>query len=106
MTDNDRWNINVSRIPVAGIGGLGMMAVAGIMAYVLPEARAFAIGGLVGGIIGGCVLIAYRRLSTSEPRSAATLMIDSSAERATTGDRRQADSELRLSPLAPARSGG
>src|SRR5579862_196261 len=103
MTDNDRSNINVSRIPVAGVGGLGLMAVAAIMAYVLPEARAFAITGLVGGLIAGCALIAYRRLSISEPRSGATLMVDSSAETAATTERRRADSELRLSALAPAR---
>lgn len=99
MTDNDRSNINMSSIPVAGVGGLGLVAVAGIMAYVLPEARAFAIAGLVGGVIGGCALIAYRRLTTSEPRSGATLMIDSSAETAATADRRRPHSELRLSPV-------
>jgi hypothetical protein len=103
MTDTDRSNINMSSIPVAGVGGLGMMAVAGIMAYVLPEARAFAIAGLAGGLVVGCALIAYRRLSTSEPGSGATLMVDSSAEPAATARRRRADSELRLAPLAPAR---
>ena len=100
MTDNDRSNINMSRIPVAGVGGLGMMAVAATMAYVLPEARAFALTGLVGGLITGCALIAYRRLSRSEPRSGATLMLDPSAETVAAADRRRADSELRLSPLA------
>lgn len=99
MTDSDRSNINMSSIPVAGVGGLGMMAVAGIMVYVLPEARAFAIAGLVGGLIAGCALIAYRRLSPSEPRTGATLMVDSPAETAATSDRRRADSELRLSSL-------
>jgi hypothetical protein len=103
MTDNDRSNINMSSIPVAGIGGLGLMVVAAIMAYVLPEARAFAIAGLTGGFIAACALIAYRRLSTSEPKPGATLMIDSSSETAATADRRRADSELRLSPLATAR---
>ena len=103
MTDSDRSNINMSSIPVAGVGGLGMMAVAGIMAYVLPEARAFAMAGLIGGLIVGCALIAYRRLSSSEPRPGATLMLDSSAETAATVDRRRADSELRLSPLASTR---
>lgn len=103
MTDGDRSNINMSSIPVAGVGGLGMMVVAGIMAYVLPEARAFAIVGLVGGLIAGCALIAYRRLSTSEPKPGATLMVGSSAEPAAKPDRRRADSELKLSPLATAR---
>jgi hypothetical protein len=103
MTDTDRSNINMSSIPVAGVGGLGMMAVAAIMAYVLPEARAFAIAGIAGGIIVGSALIAYRRQSASEPKSGATLMVDSSAETAATADRRRADSELRLSPIAAAR---
>ena len=103
MTDNDRSNINMSRIPVAGVGGLGMMVVAGIMAYVLPEARAFAIAGFVGGLVAGCALIAYRRVNTSEPTSGATLMVDASAETPGTADRRRTDSELKLSPVVSIR---
>jgi len=103
MTGSDRSNINMSSIPVAGVGGLGMMAAAGLVAYVLPEARALIVAGLAGGLFTGCALIAYRRLSASEPPSRPTLMVHSAAEPASSAARRRADSELRLSPLAHAR---
>jgi hypothetical protein len=98
MPDYDRSSINMSSIPVAGIGGLGMVAAAGVVAYTLPEARALILVGAAGGVLTACALIAYRRLSPSDPGSRPTLMVESAAERAVTADRRRADSELRLAP--------
>ena len=103
MPDSDRSDINMSSIPVAGIGGLGMVGAAGVLAYALPEARALIAVGLAGGLVTACALIAYRRVSASRPGSAPTLMVDSAIETASSADRRRADSELRLSPLAHAR---
>ena len=91
-------------IPIAFLMGWWMKAVRpGNVLEVSIAGGVLLIAGLVGGIIGGCALIAYRRLSKSEPRSGATLMMDSSAETARTTDGRRADSELRLAPLASAR---
>jgi len=35
----DRVEINMSRIKIAGVGGLGMLAMVGVVAYAMPEAR-------------------------------------------------------------------
>ena len=53
--------INVSRIRVAGLGGLGMVAVAATMALTIP-AIGLALGlGLVGGFLIAVALVPYRR---------------------------------------------
>lgn len=53
--------VNMSHIPVAGLGGLGLVAAAGAMAYVVPEARLFLAGGAAGGVLVGIMLIVARR---------------------------------------------
>jgi hypothetical protein len=53
--------INMSRIPVAGIGGLGLIGVVIIMAVAFPAARALLVGGLAGGLLIAASLIAWRR---------------------------------------------
>jgi len=53
--------INISAIPVAGVGGLGLMAVVGIMAVALMEVRVFLIAAFVAGSVLGLVLIMARR---------------------------------------------
>ena len=53
--------INVSRIRVAGIGGLGMIAVAVAMAFTIPRIGVSLALGLVGGFFASLALIAYRR---------------------------------------------
>ena len=56
----DPSDINISRIPVDGIGGLGLIAVAGGVAFAMPALRWVAIASLVGGIAVGLTLIGTR----------------------------------------------
>lgn len=53
--------INISAIPVAGIGGLGMVALAAIIAVAFPLARWLLVGGIVSGVAIAAVLILVRR---------------------------------------------
>jgi hypothetical protein len=53
-------DINIARIPVSGIGGLGMVAAAAGVAIALPALRWVAIAALVGGIAIGLTLIGAR----------------------------------------------
>ena len=93
--------INISSIKVAGLGGLGMIAVIGAMAYVLPAVRAFALVSLVGGLLVGVTFIAYRRWSKPDPPSHPTLMVDTPSAAATeTSDPVKIDSRTQLSPVA------
>ncbi len=52
--------INISHIPVAGVGGLGLIAVAGLTVYVLPPLRLVGVPTLLGGVIVGMTLLAVR----------------------------------------------
>ena len=52
--------INIARIPVSGLGGLGMVAAAVGAAIALPELHWVAIASLVGGIAVGLTLIGAR----------------------------------------------
>jgi len=53
-------DINIARIPVSGIGGLGMVAAAVGVAIALPALRWVAVASLVGGIALGLTLIGAR----------------------------------------------
>jgi hypothetical protein len=53
-------DINIARIPVSGIGGLGMVAAAAGVALALPALRWVAVASLVGGIAIGLTLIGAR----------------------------------------------
>ena len=53
--------INMSGIPVNGVGGLGLVAVAALMTYVLPEASGLVLLGAAGGLVLGVVLVIVRR---------------------------------------------
>jgi len=53
-------DINIARIPVSGIGGLGMVAAAVVVAVVLPALRWVAVASLIGGIAVGLTLIGAR----------------------------------------------
>ena len=53
-------DINIARIPVSGIGGLGLVAAAICVAIALPALRWLAIASLVGGIAIGLTLIGAR----------------------------------------------
>jgi len=46
---------------VSGLGGLGMVAGAGVLAAVLPEARSVLLAGVAGGAVLGAVFILLRR---------------------------------------------
>lgn len=97
MTSVDRPEINMSRIKVAGIGGLGMVAVVVGMAIELPVVRVFALVSGAGGIIGGAAFIAYRRWVHPDPPHGPILMLETSSETTRTGERGD-DTSLRLSP--------
>ena len=56
----ERNDINISRIPVNGTGALGLVALAGVVTYVLPPLRAIGIPVIMGGIALGLTLVAVR----------------------------------------------
>jgi hypothetical protein len=56
----EEGDINIARIPVSGIGGLGMVAAAVFVALALPALRWVAVASLVGGIAVGLALIGAR----------------------------------------------
>jgi hypothetical protein len=53
-------DINIARIPVSGIGGLGLVVAAAGVAIALPALRWLAVASLVGGIAIGLTLIGAR----------------------------------------------
>jgi hypothetical protein len=62
MATGDRdVSINISGIPVAGVGGLGLIAGAALIAYFLPALRPFVALGAVGGILLSIAIVAFRR---------------------------------------------
>ena len=71
---NDRPSdvINMSRIRVAGIGGLGFVAMAAVVAFALPRVGDTVLLGLVGGAVAAALVIVHRRrsgpLSSNGPR--------------------------------------
>ena len=88
MTDHRHGNINSSAIPVAGVGGAGMIGAAIVLTIVFPQAL-WVIGG---GLLLGCALAAgmilqRRSRNTSEPGgdSPAILFREDSEAPATTG---------------------
>ena len=61
MTQNDgAGNINISRIPVSGWGGLGLVAMAVVMSFAQPQLRWLTVASLIGGAAIGLTLIAAR----------------------------------------------
>jgi hypothetical protein len=68
MDDRDPIvQINMGAIPVAGIGGIGMLALAAIIAAVFTEARWLLTLGLVGGLLFAVLLVSYRRRKPPSP---------------------------------------
>jgi hypothetical protein len=66
MQSNGRpVEINMSGIPIAGVGGLGMVAVAIVMAYVLPESWMVIGLGVIGGGALAIGLLLLRRYNDS-----------------------------------------
>jgi hypothetical protein len=58
---NRHVNINISGISVSGVGGLGLVAVAALMTWVLPQAWWLVVFGAAGGILVGVAIVAFRR---------------------------------------------
>jgi hypothetical protein len=76
MAEDYRPQINISSIKVAGVGGLGMVAMVVLMAFALPEVRVFALVSGTAGAITGAALIGYRRWMKPEPPHGPTLMVE------------------------------
>lgn len=76
--------INISRIPVAGVGGLGLLAVAVLVSVLMPAAGWLMASGAAGGCLLGTVLVlARRQAGNREPggRAPSVLFLESPAER-------------------------
>jgi hypothetical protein len=58
--ESNRGDINISRIPVEGVGGLGLLAMAGIVTYFVEPLRWLGVATLAGGTVIGLVLLATR----------------------------------------------
>jgi hypothetical protein len=102
MAAGDRPEINMSSIKVAGIGGLGLVAVVVLMALEMPVVRVFAIVSAAGGIMGGLAFIAYRRWVKPDPPHGPTLMVEMSSETVRTPDPVD-DTTFKLSPAGSPR---
>jgi hypothetical protein len=60
--------INISGIPVAGVGGLGLVAMALLVSIVMPAAWWTMVVGVSGGVVLAAILVVMRRgLSTRGP---------------------------------------
>jgi ABC-type Fe3+-siderophore transport system permease subunit len=60
VTDNQTGDINISKIPVSGWGGLGLVAMAVVMSFAQPQLRWLTVIALLGGAAIGLTLIAAR----------------------------------------------
>jgi hypothetical protein len=84
--------INMARIRVAGGGGLGMVAMATVVAIFVPRIRFSMVVGLVLGGVLATALIAYRRRQGSwssggrHPGAHSLFAIDMPVRRGTTDD--------------------
>jgi hypothetical protein len=76
--------IDISGIPVAGVGGLGLVAIAVLISVLMPAAGWLMAGGVAGGCLLGTVLVlARRRAHNREPggRAPSVLFVESPARR-------------------------
>lgn len=58
-------SINISGISVSGVGGLGLVAIAALTTYVLPQAWWLVAIGATGGVLLGVALVVIGRHHTS-----------------------------------------
>ena len=71
MTDKSQTgDINISKIPVSGWGGLGLVAMAVVVSFAQPQLRWLTVIALLGGTAIGLTLIAAR-----DPRARHTAAI-------------------------------
>ena len=76
MSEPERGGeIDISRIPASGIGGLGLVAMAGGIAWFLPELRWLAFIALVGGVAVGLTLIGVRNRRVRRAVAAAGVVL-------------------------------
>jgi len=61
--------INMARIRVAGVGGLGLIAMAAVVAWFVPRIGQTLLIGLVLGVVFAAVMILRRRRSGAMPSS-------------------------------------
>jgi hypothetical protein len=96
--------INMSRIEVHGSGGLGMLAIAALMAIALPEIRWFVLLSLACGAATGFALIRQRsRIGLSDPSDDDhTPLLDWKAVSRVLGEKPPGN-HARLTPVAAAR---
>lgn len=72
----DPATINLSGIKVRGIGGLGLLAIIGLITIVMPQAWFLVLTGLTGGVVIGVVAIVRRRnRGLSGPEGSAPLSL-------------------------------
>jgi sugar phosphate permease len=62
---HDSATINISGISVSGVGGLGLVAIAALTTWVLPQAWWLVAIGAAGGCVLGLAIVAFRRHHTS-----------------------------------------
>jgi hypothetical protein len=93
-------NINMSGIPVAGVGGLGLVAVAALVAYVLPAAWWLVAFGATGGVLLGLGIVMFRRHHVTPGPSGDDPKILFRAESAPTGDRPRRAPRANVAELA------
>jgi hypothetical protein len=68
MSDHRHGDINSSSIPVAGIGGAGMIGAAIVIALTFPQAMFLVVGGIVfGGLLATLLIVRRRVRDTSKP---------------------------------------
>lgn len=58
-------SINISGISVAGVGGLGLVAIAALTTLVLPQAWWLVVFGAAGGVVLGVALVVIGRHRTA-----------------------------------------
>ena len=68
MSDHRHADIDSSSIPVAGIGGAGMIGAAIVLALEFPQALFLVVAGIVlGGLMATVLIVRRRARDTSSP---------------------------------------
>jgi len=103
MSQTDRpVQINISGIPVAGIGGLGLVAMAALVSYVMPAAWWTMVAGISGSLILAVALLLFRRGRKVQGPSGddpTILFREIPPADVQSGGRQPTDSETRDSPI-------